>query len=269
MEYGLLGVMPSISFDRAAGFYDETRGFPPGISNLVAASAQASLPPRARALECGIGTGRIAIPLIRVGLEVTGIDLSRKMMQRLVESLEISQPKPALIQGDATQLPLKNGYFDAVLMVHVIHLISEWPAAIEEVHRVLKPEGIFLTGYNHHPEGSVDEQVREKWKEIVHRYYQGLLEPGPQRFEQVKAYLSKMGAVLDEWVAARWSKPFHVGQFIESLEQRIYSSSWYIPEDLFQHCIADLRSWAKVEFGSLEFEVMQPHEFIWQRFHWK
>ena len=36
-----------------------------------------------RALELGIGTGRIALPLARRGVEVHGIDLSRAMVARL------------------------------------------------------------------------------------------------------------------------------------------------------------------------------------------
>jgi cyclopropane fatty-acyl-phospholipid synthase-like methyltransferase len=36
-----------------------------------------------RALELGIGTGRIALPLARRGVDVHGIDLSRAMVARL------------------------------------------------------------------------------------------------------------------------------------------------------------------------------------------
>ncbi|MFI6441588.1 class I SAM-dependent DNA methyltransferase [Streptomyces sp. NPDC050759] len=36
-----------------------------------------------RALELGVGTGRIALPLVRRGVEVHGIDLSRAMVDRL------------------------------------------------------------------------------------------------------------------------------------------------------------------------------------------
>jgi cyclopropane fatty-acyl-phospholipid synthase-like methyltransferase len=36
-----------------------------------------------RALELGVGTGRIALPLARRGVEVHGIDLSRAMVARL------------------------------------------------------------------------------------------------------------------------------------------------------------------------------------------
>ena len=36
-----------------------------------------------RALELGIGTGRIALPLARRGVEVHGIELSRAMVERM------------------------------------------------------------------------------------------------------------------------------------------------------------------------------------------
>lgn len=261
--------MPSISFDRAADFYDETRGFPPGIADLVAASAHSALPPQARLLECGIGTGRIAIPLVQRGLKVTGVDLSQKMMQRMLAGNELNLSRPDLIQGDATRLPLASEYFDGVIMVHVLHLIPDWPVAIQEVRRVLKSKGIFLTGYNHHLEGSVDEQVRVKWKEIVSQAYPARADSSSERFKLVKEYLSHTGAATDEWVAARWSKPFHLGRFIESLEQKIYSSTWNIPGELFGQCIARMRAWAKVEFGTLDYEILQSQEFIWHRLRWE
>src|SRR3954463_7836867 len=43
----------------------------------------ASLAGNGRALELGIGTGRIALPLAGRGVEVHGIDLSRAMVARL------------------------------------------------------------------------------------------------------------------------------------------------------------------------------------------
>ncbi|MGW1465202.1 class I SAM-dependent DNA methyltransferase [Streptomyces sp. NPDC002308] len=53
--------------------------------DLVAATADflAGLAGTGRALELGIGTGRIALPLARRGVAVHGIDLSRAMVERL------------------------------------------------------------------------------------------------------------------------------------------------------------------------------------------
>jgi SAM-dependent methyltransferase len=56
--------------------------FDPAFTDTVA-EVLAGLAGGGRALEFGIGTGRIALPLARRGVEVHGIDLSRAMVARL------------------------------------------------------------------------------------------------------------------------------------------------------------------------------------------
>jgi ubiquinone/menaquinone biosynthesis C-methylase UbiE len=55
----------SINFDRAASYYDETRGFPAGVEEQVGAfiAQSVNLDANSRVLEVGVGTGRIALPL--------------------------------------------------------------------------------------------------------------------------------------------------------------------------------------------------------------
>jgi SAM-dependent methyltransferase len=67
-----------------AATYDE-----PGVGKFEPAVVEptvdflAELAGTGRALELGIGTGRIAVPLAARGVEVHGIDLSRAMVSRL------------------------------------------------------------------------------------------------------------------------------------------------------------------------------------------
>ena len=69
--------------ERVAATYDGTSGvFAPGAVEATAA-VLAELAGGGRALELGIGTGRIALPLARRGVEVHGIDLSRAMVAQL------------------------------------------------------------------------------------------------------------------------------------------------------------------------------------------
>jgi SAM-dependent methyltransferase len=69
--------------ERIAATYDGTSGvFAPGAVEATA-DLLAGLAGGGRALELGIGTGRIALPLARRGVEVHGIDLSRAMVARL------------------------------------------------------------------------------------------------------------------------------------------------------------------------------------------
>jgi SAM-dependent methyltransferase len=69
---------------RSAASYDESAVamFEPGVLE-PAVEVLADLAGSGRALELGIGTGRIALPLARRGIPVDGIELSRAMIARL------------------------------------------------------------------------------------------------------------------------------------------------------------------------------------------
>ena len=64
-------------FDRAADVYDTTRraARPEAIEALAE-----ELSDCASVLELGVGTGRLAVPLMERGFQVVGVDLSRKML---------------------------------------------------------------------------------------------------------------------------------------------------------------------------------------------
>ena len=70
--------------ERVAATYDDSSDgmFDPAFADTVA-EVLAALAGGGRALELGIGTGRIALPLARRGVQVHGIDLSRAMVARL------------------------------------------------------------------------------------------------------------------------------------------------------------------------------------------
>ena len=70
--------------ERVAASYDESAVdmFEPGVVE-PAVDVLADLAGSGRALELGIGTGRVALPLARRGIPVHGIDLSRAMVARL------------------------------------------------------------------------------------------------------------------------------------------------------------------------------------------
>jgi SAM-dependent methyltransferase len=260
--------MKSIPFDRAADYYDATRGFPPGVADRVADSIATILPPRAEVLEVGIGTGRIAKPLLARGLRVTGVDLSPRMMQRLTETLPAGVPPPGLILGDAAELPLAAGVFAAVVSVHVFHLIAGWQAALTEARRVLKTGGVFLLGYDWRPDDSPSEGLRRQWKKIAERSGLTINQPGVRDFSDVRAELERSGARVSEWSVGEWHSSSTLADQLESIERRSWSSTWDIPDELFAGSLAELRSQAIREYGSLDREFTTPHKFVWQRYQW-
>lgn len=67
-----------------AARYDDSTG-PPFDQSVIEATVDflAGLAPDGSALELGVGTGRIALPLARRGVRVHGIDLSEEMVARM------------------------------------------------------------------------------------------------------------------------------------------------------------------------------------------
>lgn len=140
----------SVSFDRASSFYDATRGFPPGEDRQIGSmiSQLGNLNQISQVLEIGVGTGRIASPLAQHVQQMVGIDISTEMMSVLRQKQ--GKNPVHLIQGDATQLPLPDNSVDAVVTVHVFHLIPRWEYVLEQIARVLRPNALLLNGYNGH-----------------------------------------------------------------------------------------------------------------------
>jgi SAM-dependent methyltransferase len=80
------GRVPTNYFDEAiAAHYDEAEAgwFEPAVVDATV-DVLAELAAGGRALELGIGTGRVALPLSRRGVAVHGIDLSPDMVARLM-----------------------------------------------------------------------------------------------------------------------------------------------------------------------------------------
>ncbi len=91
---------------------------------------------------CGTGiVSRMAAPFVGKTGHVTGLDIAGHMLE-----VARSRPMPAGAaiewrEGDATNMPLADGAFDAVVSQHGLPFIPDRAAAVREMHRVLKPGG--------------------------------------------------------------------------------------------------------------------------------
>jgi 16S rRNA A1518/A1519 N6-dimethyltransferase RsmA/KsgA/DIM1 with predicted DNA glycosylase/AP lyase activity len=101
--------------ERIAARYDEDAAslFDPAVINSTA-DFLADLAGEGRALEFGIGTGRIALPLSERGVDVFGIELSRAMVAKLREKPGAERIDVAI--GDFTTTAVK----DAFSLVYVV-----------------------------------------------------------------------------------------------------------------------------------------------------
>jgi SAM-dependent methyltransferase len=260
--------MTVVNFDRAAGFYDQTRAQPAEVSQAISAALLAILPPEPAVLEVGIGTGRIARPLLQRGLAMFGIDVSAKMMQRLVEAQTAGEVPARLALADAHCLPFAPASFDAVLAVHVFHLLADWRTALGEVRRTLRPQGMLLAGSDTRAEDSPQSRIRHKWDEIAQAHGQPTGRQGIGRIEDLKAALLSSGAECVEIEAANWMTRFVPNQYIDDLANGIYSSTWGIDPEVIPECSAEIHVWAAATFGDLAQPVYLPRKFVWSKFTW-
>jgi len=73
---------------------------------------------------------------------VVGIDASRTMLSRGVADLRSTGVvNLALVRGDATRLPFRDGSFDGVCCFAALHLFADPFAGLDEMRRVLGPGG--------------------------------------------------------------------------------------------------------------------------------
>jgi ubiquinone/menaquinone biosynthesis C-methylase UbiE len=134
-------------YDRISKWYDAIEGIwtkkskEAGLRKLGAAEGE-------NVLEIGFGTGHAVLALARsVGAsgKVYGIDISSRM-------LDISRAKVLrrgyterveLVQGDASHLPYKSDFFDAVFMSFVLELFDtpDISQVLAECRKVLKKSG--------------------------------------------------------------------------------------------------------------------------------
>jgi phosphatidylethanolamine/phosphatidyl-N-methylethanolamine N-methyltransferase len=108
-----------------------------------------------KVLDVGVGTGA-QLPYYGKHLEITGIDLSPAMLvhaHKRVKQHNLDNVK-TLIEGDATNTPFPDESFNAISAAFVMSVVPNPKAVLEEINRVLAPQGdIFILNHFRHEKG--------------------------------------------------------------------------------------------------------------------
>lgn len=210
------------SFDCAAEFYDRTRGPPSDAMRQLVKALVYELRGYARVLDVGVGTGRFAQPFQDAGLEIVGIDIAGKMLEKAV-----LKKVRNLLRSDACHLPFREKAFEASVCIHLLHLISDWQDALREICRVTRDIMLSMMYTSENP-------VRQTYNRLLDEYGFKTQRPGKGEWElkdMVKPWKSVFACAFDN----------SADQLIGHLSRRAYSSQWQIPEEVNAEVVYELR----------------------------
>lgn len=98
-----------------------------------------------KVLDIATGTGDIAIELFRRGVEVTGIDIAQKMLDKANEKCaaerKSSTPLPLFLLASADEIPFPDHSFDAVTIGFGIRNFENREQSLKEIFRVINNGG--------------------------------------------------------------------------------------------------------------------------------
>lgn len=236
--------MRSFSFDGFSALYDQTRTVDPTCFAAALDWIVARFPPAQfrSLLEAGVGTGRIALPLAERGYQVIGADISAEMLNVCTARNRSSKVANRLhcVCADTVSLPFPAKAFDLCFAVHLFYFIPEWRQAVQEMLRVLRPEGALIllhTGF-----GAEVPRLNARYRELAQ--YRGYAFPayGVHSTAEVVDYAAWLGCQVEQVQERSWEWTSTIGlqEALLYLNVRAYSFTNDVPKEVHQAVMTTL-----------------------------
>lgn len=251
--------MTNYNFDRVSGEYDKTRGLPPGVPERIARWVLSRLPADPAITELGVGTGRIGLPFIAVGVRYTGLDISREMMAKLTAKLGGDLQRAQLLLHDITQpLPVPDGSQDAVLAVNILHLVDA-VSALTSARRALRPGGALVWGFEETDPNNPHRMLRERF----HAEAEAVgFKVRDYHVEHGRELLAQWGSYGTQHIVATWATDEPLQTHLDRLAGRVHSFCWGMTDDQMRLAIERTTAWAIHTFGDLATPRSYERRFV-------
>ena len=143
-------------FSRSADAYERARpDYPPEAVAWLA--ERLGLRPGRTVVDLAAGTGKLTRALATTGAEVVAVEPLDEMRARIGPAAAQS------LAGTAEAIPLPDASADAVTVAQAFHWF-DGPAALAEIHRVLRPGGALALVWNRRP---LDDPVHAAIERII------------------------------------------------------------------------------------------------------
>ncbi|MCC7210954.1 MAG: class I SAM-dependent methyltransferase [Candidatus Brocadia sp.] len=136
------------------------------------AFAISCLTPGQQLLDIACGDGYGTVMLSRYGCNTIGADCD----EQTVSGAQIKYPQGSFVRADVLNIPFEDNSFDAVVSFETIEHVNDGNRFLSEVHRVLRPSGIFICStpnirYTSHPPYHIKEYSPEEFYELVQHWF--------------------------------------------------------------------------------------------------
>ena len=151
-------------------------------------------------IDIGCGEGRFCRLLSGLGAKVTGVDLTKPLIDR---ARALGGAEQTYLEGDAVELAgVEDAGFDLAVSYIVLVDLLDHRRAIEAAYRVLNPGGRLVV-CNVHPMRSADGGgwIRQGTKKLFYPI-DGYCDEGPREFEWLGTSIINMHRMLSSYVSA-------------------------------------------------------------------
>ena len=155
--------------------------------------ALAGIAPGERVLDLACGTGDLAFAAARRGAHVTGLDLTPTMIAnaRVRAKREAAAERVQWSVGDMTSLPVADASFDVVTTGYGLRNVPDLPAALAEIHRVLRPGGRLYSLDFDRPEAAWLRRIYLLYLDVVGGSLGWLLHRDPDTYRYIPASIRR------------------------------------------------------------------------------
>ena len=166
-------------FSRSGQLYESGRAsYPPeAVEELFEA---VHLEKKSKVLEIAAGTGKFTKQIFPFIDNIIAIEPVAEMRKKFSEQL----PQVKILEGTAEKIPFESASFDHVFVATAYHWFDS-QKALEEIHRVLQPQGYLGLIWN-------------TWrKDVV-----------PPWLKEIRDIVEPLGAKAPRYKSMQWKKPF-------------------------------------------------------------
>ncbi len=139
-----------------------------------------------RVLDLATGTGDLAFAAAARSADVVGLDITLRMIE-LARRKPVSGRSPRFLVGDMGALPFASASFDVITTGYGLRNVPDLEAAIDEMARVLKPNGAAFSLDFNRPANAVVRSVYLSYLTVIGGAIGWLLHRDPDTYRYIPA----------------------------------------------------------------------------------